>query len=222
VLTAVVESYGAIPVTGDVRFTPLAALVWNGVDRRARGAEGADPDVYTAYNDTHPRHATLGLRLAWKPLLDTIVKPQISIRTMPDWTQIDRYEARVDVDAVPGRGLVPWLGLTWVASERPVTADRSASFLRTTVQARVTAWTWLRGAHRLALAGLVQYLFDTPAPQFSQPPLSGSLSLSYDFAAARGVGDLPPRLVPFRDRMEEGSDRVHRREPVTDGSWGVP
>lgn len=216
------EAYGAIPVMGDLRLTPLAAFVFNGVDRSARGVSGADPDVYTIFNETHPRHATLGARLAWKPFLDTIIKPQFSVRTMPDYVQMDRYELRVDIDTLPGHGYFPWLGVTWLLSDRPTTADRSSSFVRNTFQARATAWTWVSGAHRVSLAALFQYLFDTPTPQFSQPPFSGSLTLSYDFADARGLRDFPSRLVPFRDRMEEGSNRVHRVEPSVDPSWGIP
>lgn len=217
-------AYGAIPLSGTVRFLPWGAFTINPVDSAIRATKGADPDVYTLYNASHPRQASAGLRLAMRPYVDTILKAQASTRTQPDLNALDRAEGRFDIDALPGEGLAPWLGFTWHASYRLITADRPQAFLRNTFSARFTLWSWLGGqGHRISLAGALDALFDTPKGAFTQPPLSGVLSLAYDETGVRGVRDFPTRLVPFRGRQEEKSGRIHRAaSPAEPSWWGGP
>ena len=216
------EVYGAIPLSGNVRFAPWGAFTINPVDSSVRAVKGADPDVYTLYDASHPRHASAGLRLAAKPYVDTIVKLQASTRSDPEVTGIDRVEGRFDIDTLPGEGLAPWLGFTWQVSYRPITAERPQAFVRDTFSARITFWSWLGQGHRLSFGGALNALFDVPKGSFTQPPLSGFLSLAYDETGVRGVRDFPTRLVPFRDRQEEHSGRIHRAASPAEPSWVGP
>ena len=216
------EVYGSIPLTGNVRLLPLGAFSINPVDSSIRAVHGADPDVYTLYNASHARHASAGLRLAAKPYVDTIVKLQASTRSDPEVTGIDRVDGRFDIDTLPGEGLAPWLGFTWQVSYRPITAERPQAFVRDTFSGHVTFWSWLGQGHRLSFAGALNALFDVPKRDFTQPPLSGFLSLSYDETGVRGVRDFPTRLIPFRARQEEHSGRIHRAASATEPSWVGP
>lgn len=216
------ETYGSIPVTGDLRFAPWVALSLDPVDRSISTMSGADSDIYTNYNDSHPRHATAALRLIYKPFLDTILKPQLMVRSNPTVDGLDRADWRIDIDSLPGSGWWPWLGFTWQCSYRPVTLERSSEFVRDEFSLRVTFWRWIARGQRVSLGGALNAMFDVPQGSYTQPPFSGSVTLSYDWTGTRGLQDFPQRLVPLRDREEEGSGRIHRREPAIDPDWVTP
>ena len=216
------ETYGSIPLSGNLRFAPWVAFSMDPVDTSIRTLPGADADIYTNYNATHPRHATAALRLIDKPFLDTILKPQVMVRSNPTVDGLDRVDGRIDIDSLPGSGWWPWLGATWQISYRPVTLERPAAFVRDEFSVRVTFWRWILRGQRVSLGAVLNAMFDVPTGGYTQPPFSGSLTLSYDWTGTRGLQDFPQRLVPFRDRQEEGSGRIHRREPPVEPDWVTP
>lgn len=221
-LGSVVQTYASIALSKAVRVVPWVSFAIQRTDRAIRTTEGADPDVYTPYAFLHPRYATAAVRLAARPFIDTIGRAEVSVRSSPDLDGVDRAEARLDADTLPGAGFAPWLGASFASSYRPLTATRDQGFVRNTASLRATFWWWLARGHRVSLEASLSVLYDAPSAVESSPPFAGAIGLAYDYTSNRGVRDFAPRLALFRDRLEEGSGRVQRVERPANAGWSAP
>ena len=130
-----------------------------------------------------------------------------------------RKLAEQGADVLHGRGLWPWFQLGWVGSYRPANDLREDPFLRNTFSLGVFMWSWFARGHRVSLGGETAVLVDTPATLIESPRFGLALLLRYDWTGSRGLRDLPPRVTPFRDRLEEDSGAVHRAPPATEPRW---
>ncbi|WP_437711781.1 hypothetical protein WMF45_41325 [Sorangium sp. So ce448] len=220
------SAFWSIPL-GELTLSPWAGFTWLMVDESLRGFVGADKDVYTPYGARHDTQASLGARLRYRPFVDALVTAGTSLRLSPVPSALDRIDATLDLDLLPGRGLWPWIQLGWLASYRPVNETRDEAFLRDAFTAGLTFWSWLARGHRVSLGAEGTFLFDLPSPAEASPRasprVSGLVFLRYDYTARRGLRDFPPASTPFRDRQEEGSGRIIERErPAVEPSWEEP
>lgn len=218
----VAQAYASVPLTTATFFVPWVSVTAQRTDAAVRGSGGADPDVYTPYASTHPVFATAAVRLAARPFLDTILRAQTSARSTSSFDGAERADARLEVDTLPGAGLWPWLGLAWTVSYRPAVDGRPRAFVRDVFSARAIVWKWIAYGHRVSVDVALHAIVDLPGPTGAASPFAGSIGLSYDWTGMRGVRDFPPRDAPFRDRLEEGSGRVHRVEPPIERGWIAP
>ncbi|WP_437295365.1 hypothetical protein [Sorangium sp. So ce426] len=214
-------AFWSIPL-GELTLSPWAGFTWLMVDESLRGFIGADKDVYTPYGATHDTQASLGARLRYRPFVDALVTAGTSLRLSPVPSELDRIDATLDLDLLPGRGLWPWIQLGWLASYRPVNETRDEPFLRDAFTAGLTFWSWLARGHRASLGVEGTFLFDVPSLAETSPRASGLVFLRYDYTARRGLRDFPPASTPFRDRQEEGSGRLERERPAVEPSWEEP
>jgi hypothetical protein len=216
-----VGGYGAmgllwsVPSGENLALVPSMGATLRRADERARNADEVDPSVFTEYAAEHPWTPSAGLRLDYRPFVDTILRLGAAARANPGLSDLDRVELRGTVHTLPGAGFWPWLTLDTVVSHRPIDAERALSFVRLTVEPRVTFWAWLAQSHRITLSAVATYLQDWP-PSARSGSLSGALVLGYDWTNGRGLSDLPPRERLFRDRLEEGSG--YRRTPPPPGT----
>ncbi|WP_437990900.1 hypothetical protein [Sorangium sp. So ce145] len=214
-------AFWSIPL-GGLTLSPWAGFTWLMVDESLRGFIGADKDVYTLYGAKHDTQASLGARLRYRPFVDALVTAGTSLRLSPAPSELDRIDATLDLDLLPGRGLWPWIQLGWLASYRPVNETRDEAFLRDAFTAGLTFWSWLARGHRASLGVEGTFLFDVPSLAETSPRAAGLVFLRYDYTARRGLRDFPPASTPFRDRQEEGSGRVERERPAVERSWEEP
>ncbi|WP_437673547.1 hypothetical protein [Sorangium sp. So ce131] len=215
------SAFWSIPL-GELTLSPWAAFTLLAVDDSLRGVSGADKDVFTPYAAEHRTQASLGARLRHRPFVDALVSAGASLRLSPVPSTLDRIDATLDLDLLPGRGLSPWIQLGWLASYRPVNETRDAAFLRDAFTAGLTFWSWLSRGHRASIGAEGTFLFDVPSPAQTSPRLSALLFARWDLAAGRGLRDFPPAATPFRDRLEEGSGRIERERPAVEPSWQEP
>ncbi|WP_437894758.1 hypothetical protein [Sorangium sp. So ce124] len=218
---AAATAFWSIPL-GELTLSPWAGFTWLAVDESLRGFTGADKDVYTPYGAKHDTQASLGARLRYRPFVDALVTAGTSLRLSPVPSALDRIDATLDLDLLPGRGLWPWIQLGWLASYRPVNEARDEAFLRDAFTAGLTFWSWLARGHRVSLGVEGTFLFDVPSPAETSPRASGLAFLRYDYTARRGLRDFPPASTPFRERQEEGSGRIERERPAVEPSWEEP
>ncbi|AUX47306.1 hypothetical protein SOCE26_088240 [Sorangium cellulosum] len=215
------SAFWSIPL-GELTLSPWAAITLLSVDESLRGVSGADKDVFTPYAAEHPTQASLGARLRHRPFVDALVSAGASLRLSPVPSTLDRIDATLDLDLLPGRGLSPWIQLGWLASYRPVNETRDAAFLRDAFTAGLTFWSWLSRGHRASIGAEGTFLFDIPSPAQTSPRLSALLFARWDYTAGRGLRDFPPQATPFRDRQEEGSGQIERERPAVEPSWEDP
>ncbi|WP_437277233.1 hypothetical protein WME90_39270 [Sorangium sp. So ce375] len=215
------SAFWSIPL-GGLTLSPWAGFTWLAVDESLRGFTGADKDVYTPYGAKHGTQASLGARLRYRPFVDALVTAGTSLRLSPVPSTLDRIDATLDLDLLPGRGLWPWIQLGWLASYGPVNETRDEAFLRDAFTAGLTFWSWLARGHRVSLGAEGTFLFDVPSPAETSPRVSGLVFVRYDYTARRGLRDFPPASTPFRDRQEEGSGRIERERPAVEPSWQEP
>ncbi|MGK3985131.1 hypothetical protein WME99_18930 [Sorangium sp. So ce136] len=216
------SAFWSIPLGGELTLSPWASFTLLAVDESLRGVSGADKDIFTPYADEHRTQASLGARLRHRPFVDALVTAGTSLRLSPVPSTLDRIDATLDLDLIPGRGLWPWIQLGWLASYRPVNETRDEAFLRDAFTAGLTFWSWLSRGHRVSLGAEGTFLFDIPSPAETSPRLSALLFARYDFTAGRGLRDFPPQATPFRDRQEEGSGVIERERPAVEPSWEDP
>ena len=216
--------YGVVGLVWAVPLAPNATLVpWTDVIGRHAAAikkvtPDVDSDVYTDYARLEPVSVNTGLRLDTRPFLDTLASYGLAGRYSPGRAAVDRADAVISIDALPGSGLFPWLSAWSIVSYRPLDSVRKAGFTRTTLGAQLNFFGWLRGSEHWTLFGRVIQFVDWPA---RAQTLSFALGLSADETFGRGMRDYPPRNVPFRGRMDEGSARVERRGPAQEPAWEV-
>ncbi|WP_434043328.1 MULTISPECIES: hypothetical protein [Sorangium] len=215
------SAFWSIPL-GELTLSPWAGFTYLAVDESLRGLSGADKDIFTPYADEHRTQASLGARLRHRPFVDALVTAGTSLRLSPVPSTLDRVDATLDLDLLPGRGLWPWIQLGWLASYRPENETRDEAFLRNAFTAGLTFWSWLSRGHRVSLGAEGTFLFDIPSPAQTSPRLSALLFARYDFTAGRGLRDFPPHATPFRDRQEEGSGMIERERPAVEPSWEDP
>ncbi|WP_437687829.1 hypothetical protein [Sorangium sp. So ce176] len=215
------SAFWSIPL-GELTLSPWAGFTYLAVDESLRGLSGADKDIFTPYADEHRTQASLGARLRHRPFVDALVTAGTSLRLSPVPSTLDRVDATLDLDLLPGRGLWPWIQLGWLASYRPENETRDEAFLRNAFTAGLTFWSWLSRGHRVSLGAEGTFLFDIPSPSQTSPRLSALLFARYDFTAGRGLRDFPPHATPFRDRQEEGSGMIERERPAVEPSWEDP
>ncbi|XXT17945.1 hypothetical protein WME94_47730 [Sorangium sp. So ce429] len=216
------SAFWSIPLGGELTLSPWAGFTLLAVDESLRGVSGADKDIFTPYADEHRTQASLGARLRHRPFVDALVTAGTSLRLSPVPSTLDRIDATLDLDLLPGRGLWPWIQLGWLASYRPVNETRDEAFLRDAFTAGLTFWSWFSRGHRVSLGAEGTFLFDIPSPAQTSPRLSALLFARYDYTAGRGLRDFPPQSTPFRDRQEEGSGVIERERPAVEPSWEDP
>ncbi|XXY54043.1 hypothetical protein WME91_23215 [Sorangium sp. So ce269] len=216
------SAFWSIPLGGELTLSPWAGFTLLAVDESLRGVSGADKDIFTPYADEHRTQASLGARLRHRPFVDALVTAGTSLRLSPVPSTLDRIDATLDLDLIPGRGLWPWIQLGWLASYRPENETRDEAFLRDAFTAGLTFWSWLSRGHRVSLGAEGTFLFDIPSPAETSPRLSALLFARYDYTAGRGLRDFPPQSTPFRDRQEEGSGIIERERPAVEPSWEDP
>ncbi|MGK3968992.1 hypothetical protein WMF38_36645 [Sorangium sp. So ce118] len=216
------SAFWSIPLGGELTLSPWAGFTLLAVDESLRGVSGADKDIFTPYADEHRTQASLGARLRHRPFVDALVTAGTSLRLSPVPSALDRIDATLDLDLLPGRGLWPWIQLGWLASYRPENETRDEAFLRDAFTAGLTFWSWLSRGHRVSLGAEGTFLFDIPSPAETSPRLSALLFARYDYTAGRGLRDFPPQSTPFRDRQEEGSGVIERERPAVEPSWEDP
>ncbi|WP_437503814.1 hypothetical protein [Sorangium sp. So ce1099] len=216
------SAFWSIPLGGELTLSPWAGFTLLAVDESLRGVSGADKDIFTPYADEHRTQASLGARLRHRPFVDALVTAGTSLRLSPVPSTLDRIDATLDLDLLPGRGLWPWIQLGWLASYRPENETRDEAFLRDAFTAGLTFWSWLSRGHRVSLGAEGTFLFDIPSPAETSPRLSALLFARYDYTAGRGLRDFPPQSTPFRDRQEEGSGIIERERPAVEPSWEDP
>ncbi|EYF06792.1 hypothetical protein [Chondromyces apiculatus] len=204
---------------GEVTLIPWASAALLAVDDSLAGRADADRDVYTVYSSERRTLASLGARFRFRPAVDAIASIGPSVRVSPLFSAVDRIDLRADLDVLHGRGLWPWVQLGWVGSYRPTNEAREEAFLRNTFSFGLMFWSWFSRGHRISLASETALLVDTPASIIDSPRFGLALLLRYDWTGSRGLRDLPPRLTPFRDRLEEGSGVVAREPPATEPRW---
>ncbi|WP_437722830.1 hypothetical protein [Sorangium sp. So ce861] len=215
------SAFWSIPL-GELTLSPWAGFTYLAVDESLRGFPGADKDIFTPYAAEHRTQASLGARLRHRPFVDALVTAGTSLRLSPLPSTLDRIDATLDLDLLPGRGLFPWIQLGWLASYRPENETRDEAFLRNAFTAGLTFWSWLSRGHRVSLGAEGTFLFDIPSPAETSPRLSALLFARYDYTAGRGLRDFPPQSTPFRDRQEEGSGLIERERPAVEPSWEDP
>ncbi|AUX36787.1 uncharacterized protein SOCE836_090020 [Sorangium cellulosum] len=215
------SAFWSIPL-GELTLSPWAGFTYLAVDESLRGFPGADKDIFTPYAAGHRTQASLGARLRHRPFVDALVTAGTSLRLSPVPSTLDRIDATLDLDLLPGRGLFPWIQLGWLASYRPENEMRDEAFLRDAFTAGLTFWSWLSRGHRVSLGAEGTFLFDIPSPAETSPRLSALLFARYDYTAGRGLRDFPPQSTPFRDRQEEGSGLIERERPAVEPSWEDP
>ncbi|WP_437632399.1 hypothetical protein [Sorangium sp. So ce854] len=215
------SAFWSIPM-GELTLSPWAGFTLLAVDESLRGAPGADKDIFTPYAAEHRTQASLGARLRHRPFVDTLVTAGTALRLSPVPSTLDRIDATLDLDLLPGRGLWPWIQLGWLTSYRPENETRDEAFVRNAFTAGLTFWSWLSRGHRVSLGAEGTFLFDIPSPAQTSPRLAGLLFARYDYTAGRGLRDFPPHATPFRDRQEEGSGLVERERPAVEPSWEDP
>ncbi|AKT36877.1 hypothetical protein [Chondromyces crocatus] len=208
----------AIPI-GEVTLIPWANAALLAVDDTLAGRPDADRDIYTIYTAERRTLASLGARFRFRPTVDAIASIGPAVRVSPLFTAVDRIDLRADLDVLHGRDLWPWVQLGWVGSYRPSNAVREEAFLRNTFSLALQFWSWFARGHRVTLGGETALLVDTPASVIESPRFGLALLLRYDWTGSRGLRDLPPRDLPFRDRLEEGSGVVYREPPATEPRW---
>ncbi|WP_438005742.1 hypothetical protein WME89_44880 [Sorangium sp. So ce321] len=216
------SAFWSIPLGGELTLSPWASFTLLAVDESLRGVSGADKDIFTPYADEHRTQGSLGARLRHRPFVDALVTAGTSLRLSPVPSTLDRIDATLDLDLIPGRGLWPWIQLGWLASYRPENETRDEAFLRDAFTAGLTFWSWLSRGHRVSLGAEGTFLFDIPSPAETSPRLSALLFARYDYTAGRGLRDFPPQATPFRDRQEEGSGVIERERPAVEPSWEDP
>ncbi|WP_437904735.1 hypothetical protein WME95_41100 [Sorangium sp. So ce327] len=126
---------------------------------------------------------------------------------------LDRIDATLDLDLLPGRGLWPWIQLGWLASYRPVNEMRDEAFLRDAFTAGLTFWSWLARGHRASLGVEGTFLFDVPSPADTSPRASGLVFLRYDYTARRGLRDFPPASPSRRTARGPRRRAISARTP---------
>ncbi|XXX75244.1 hypothetical protein WMF30_47105 [Sorangium sp. So ce134] len=215
------SAFWSIPL-GELTLSPWLGFTYLAVDESLRGFPGADKDIFTPYAAEHPTQASLGARLRHRPFVDALVTAGTSLRLSPVPSTLDRIDATLDLDLLPGRGLWPWIQLGWLASYRPENETRDEAFLRDAFTAGLTFWSWISRGHRVSLGAEGTFLFDIPSPAETSPRVSALLFARYDYTGGRGLRDFPPQSTPFRDRQEEGSGLIERERPAVEPSWEDP
>jgi hypothetical protein len=208
-----------IPLANRLKLVPWAGFTVSAVDEGVTGTEEVDRDVYTPYASTHPRYATIGLRILTRPTTDTLPRLNLSARTTPDFNGFDRVDADLQAQLLFFRGLFPRIGVAAGVSVRPITPQRDVSFFRTRASLELEFWAWMLGGHRIAVGGDVTAFADVPNVT-EAGRLSAGLFMGYDYMGRRGFRDVPPEDRPFRARLEEDSGRIERQGPRTDPAWG--
>lgn len=208
----------SLPFGENVALVPSTGVTLRRADERGRGAAEVDPSVFTDYAADHPWTPSAGLRVDYRPFVDTILRLGTAARVNPGLSDLDRVDLRGTVHTLPGAGLWPWFTLDTIVSHRPADAERALPFVRVTVEPRVTFWAWLAGSHRLTLSAVATYLRDWPQSARSGS-VGSALALGYDWTDGRGLSDLPPRERLFRDRLEEGSGFRRTPPPPGTSTW---
>lgn len=176
---------------------------WIGVHYRTSPPYGAqidrvDPDVYSDFSLDHPVAGWAGLSAYYRPLLDVSFSGGVSAMTNPDFGSLDRLGPSVRTDIVTGRGLSPWVSLEYSASYRFADGHRPEALLRQQIDMGAQSWLWVSGQHRFALGGTLGWIVD--AEQWV-----GMIQGSWLWSPRRGVTDLTPDEVEFRERSNEGA-----------------
>jgi hypothetical protein len=214
--------HGSLGLLWSVRLSNDAVLVpWVDVSGRRSSpisdvTADVDADVYTTYARRQPVSLSSGLRVDTRPFVDTLARYGLMARYGPRGGVLDRAEAVVSLDTLPGSGFVPWLSVWGGMSHRPSSVVRKDTFTRTTWGAQLNFFGWARGSERWLLFGSFVHFVDWPAQDST---LSFALGLSVDETFRRGLRDYAPRGAPFRGRLEEGSGRVQRRAPARERAW---
>ncbi|MCK6589529.1 MAG: hypothetical protein L6Q76_18325 [Polyangiaceae bacterium] len=203
-LRATAGLFWSLPLFHSLSFVPSAGFTIRRADNALDGDSDPDRDVYTRFAETHPRYASFGMRFHARPFVDSLLRFGPSIRLSPSFSTLERLDTELEFDILAGRGLWPWIGLSWLTSYRPITGERPVAFVRDVATLSVTFWKWFASGHRLSLGSEASYIFDLPALDSPESPTFAlGVVLQYDFSARRGLRDLPPHQRPFQDRLEE-------------------
>lgn len=202
------------PVSSSVSIGPLVGIDWRDLAAPPVGSgSDADPDVFSAFDAARPRSLFGSLSGTWRPTIDAAFRIRGGLRTNEFVEEVDRVHVTPAIFLAPGRGLAPIASASYTASYRLAGDTRSQSFLRHLVGVGLELFGWAGGGHRISITTRGRMAV------VSTPQFSGWAGLGWDFAPGRGARDFAPHEVPFRHRLEEGSDRVVRaasREP----QWG--
>jgi hypothetical protein len=156
--------------------------------------------------------------LSHRPFTDLLARHGVGMRLTQDLRGVDLVEARVDLDFLPGSGLIPWFNLGLAASHRPESPLREHPFTRWQIAPGATAWHWLGEGSRLRTDLNLSIFVDTPNPAGSRAGLFASLVVAYDFLLGSGLTDFRTTRA-FRDRLEEGGPPTPPGPAATDSYW---
>lgn len=135
--------HGNLGLLWSVRLSNNAMLVpWVDVSGRRSASisdvtADVDADVYTTYARRRPVSLSSGLRVDTRPFVDTLARYGLMARYGPRGGVLDRADAVVSLDTLPGSGLVPWLSVWGSMSHRPSSVVRKDTFTRTTLGAQL-------------------------------------------------------------------------------------
>jgi hypothetical protein len=215
----------SLPLAHRLTLVPWAGFTVNAVDEGVDKSDEVDRDVYTRYASTHPHYGTLSLRMLNRPATDTLTSVELSVRTSPYFSGMDRYDLDVGAELLFNRGLFPRIGVATRVSVRPITPQRTLPFFRTSASLELEFWRWLVAGHRLAVGTDLTGFADVPNEQ-EAGRISVGFFIGYDYTARRGLRDFPPSDRdfppgdrPFRARQEEDSGRIERQRPSVDPAW---
>jgi hypothetical protein len=217
--------FWSLPLFHSLALVPSGSFTLRRVDASLVGEPSPDRDIYTRYGETHPRYATLGARLNARPFVDGLARLGASVRSGPTFSDFDRVDAELEIDILAGRGFWPWIGLSWLTSYRPVTAQRPLAFVRDVATLSATFWRWIPHGHRITIGSEASYIFDLPAvDSLGDPSFAVAVFFQYDHTGNRGLRDLPPHKRPFQDRLEEDepSGRIQRQREGYEWAWEAP
>lgn len=208
-----------IPVGERMNLLPEISATWRRTEPSVSAREDVDGDVYSGYAALRPLTYDIEAVLSHRPFTDLLSRPGIGMRLTQDLRGVDRVEARIDLDFLPGSGLAPWFNLGLIASHRPESPIREHPFTRWQIAPGATLWHWLGEGSRLRTDLNLSIFVDTPNPAGSQAGLFASLVFAYDFLLGGGLTDFRTTARPFRDRLQEGGPLASPGAPANDTYW---
>lgn len=154
-----------------------------------------DPDVFSAYRETHRRDGTAALALTWQPLQDFVGELRATATTNADFASLDFAGAGATVRMLAP---LPLVGDTLiVAGYRPnyrlADDDRPNGYWRHDLVARIehTLWTTTHG--RFVLSAWDEYTTKNAL----------GIGLRFDLVRHRGLADFAPADAPFASLVDE-------------------
>lgn len=166
--------------------TPATAMV---------AMERLDPDVYSAYRDTHRRDGSATLALHWQPLQDLAGDLRASATTNADFGSLDHAGGGVSLRMLAPLPLVgdTLLVASYLPNYRFADDDRPRGYWRhdAVFRAEWSLWTTTQG--RLVLSAWDEH---TTRHAFGA-------GIRFDLVRHRGLADFAPADAPFASLVDE-------------------